>query len=917
MSATSEELVPTVDASGEPIHFPFDEDFQSGLTALALRDTAFMRRCSHLLFPSHFDNIGNAGAVQIALRHFKTYGTAIDKASLKLAVADAIAKKIIGDGEKAIVVETIKQAFTDGLPSAAPIEAKLAEFARHQAVTAAILKSAEALNKDDFDGIESAMKKALDVGANEEGDAYDYYAEIESRTTERKDKVAGVNPPRGITTGVMGLDDVLYHRGWGRKEMSVLMAGAKQGKCIVPSSLIFTDDGLVEIGDYIPDTLGDDQYQEHEMMVLGRNGMEKTSHVYNSGLTKTKRVTTQRLGLEIEGTWHHPMLVTKPDGSFVWKKLEDLEVGDYMVVQRGAQVYGNDIDLSDAQAVAIKRFETSSRPWNINLPTLPSVMTADFAEWLGMFVAEGHIRSEKSICFTQKDEEIANRFATLTRSLFGIDARVYFYENKNAYDVEVSNVVIATYLRAIGVVDGVSALKEIPSAVRRAPKECVTRFVGAVLGLEGNVRQNRSNTYCYDISMASKKIIRQLQMLLLNEGICAHFSTKESMATNGKCIRRTYYRLQIQNANSLIRLRDVFGLYEKRKNAVLERVKAINATARDPFPFDDLIKRVVTDVRNSNMRVYDVFGKNFWHQLCANLRGDQKRRISHYQANRLVLIANEHGLTSEALERLNEILLHNYGYDQVNSIEDSEAVTVDLSVPNTHSFFANGLIAHNTLAMINFAGNATQHGYNVLYATLEVSARIIAERLDAFLSDTPIRSLEDNIISVKDKINLKAAKAGRFLIHEFPSGTMTPRMLRKLIEKYRNRGLIFDLVVVDYADIMAPDYRTDNVIENSKEIYVGLRALAFEFDCAILTATQTNREGYKAAVAKAEHVAEDFNKIRTADVVISINSTEEERDQGEARLYFAASRNQESGFTVRVKQDLKKMQFITNVIGIE
>ena len=116
---------------------------------------------------------------------------------------------------------------------------------------------------------------------------------------------------------------------------------------------------------------------------------------------------------------------------------------------------------------------------------------------------------------------------------------------------------------------------------------------------------------------------------------------------------------------------------------------------------------------------------------------------------------------------------------------------------------------------------------------------------------------------------------------------------------------------------MAPDYRTDNVIENSKEIYVGLRALAFEFDCAILTATQTNREGYKAAVAKAEHVAEDFNKIRTADVVISINSTEEERDQGEARLYFAASRNQESGFTVRVKQDLKKMQFITNVIGIE
>ena len=116
---------------------------------------------------------------------------------------------------------------------------------------------------------------------------------------------------------------------------------------------------------------------------------------------------------------------------------------------------------------------------------------------------------------------------------------------------------------------------------------------------------------------------------------------------------------------------------------------------------------------------------------------------------------------------------------------------------------------------------------------------------------------------------------------------------------------------------MAPDHRTDNVIENSKEIYVGLRALAFEFDCAILTATQTNREGYKAQTAKAEHVAEDFNKIRTADLVISINSTEEERIQNVARLYFAASRNQESGFTVRVKQNLKKMTFIESILGVE
>ena len=173
MDETATSVVPTVDGSGEPIRFPFDDEFQQGLAALALRDTAFMRRCSHLLYPAHFENVGLAGAVQIALRNFKQYGSAIDKASLKIAVADALNKEIIGEADRPMVVDAIKKAFTDNLPSAAPLEAKLAEFARHQAVTAAILRSAEALNKDEYETIEDTMKKALDVGANEEGDAYD------------------------------------------------------------------------------------------------------------------------------------------------------------------------------------------------------------------------------------------------------------------------------------------------------------------------------------------------------------------------------------------------------------------------------------------------------------------------------------------------------------------------------------------------------------------------------------------------------------------------------------------------------------------------------------------------------------------------------------------------------------------------
>lgn len=232
-----------------------------------------------------------------------------------------------------------------------------------------------------------------------------------------------------------------------------------------------------------------------------------------------------------------------------------------------------------------------------------------------------------------------------------------------------------------------------------------------------------------------------------------------------------------------------------------------------------------------------------------------------------------------------------------------------------------------TTALIHFGQIATFVGFNVLYCTLEVGAKIIADRLDASISGTLMRDLGSSAASVAQLIQQRGKESGQFIIHEYGSGTFTPNMLRQLVQRYKTAGrnpdgsyrppIVFDLIIVDYADIMAPNYRVNDPIENSKQVYVDLRAIAFEENCAMLTATQTNREGSKQVVAKAEHVAEDYNKVRTVDLMISINKTEEEASNGEARLYFAASRNQESGFTIVIKQDLARMKFLEKVLRVE
>lgn len=218
-----------------------------------------------------------------------------------------------------------------------------------------------------------------------------------------------------------------------------------------------------------------------------------------------------------------------------------------------------------------------------------------------------------------------------------------------------------------------------------------------------------------------------------------------------------------------------------------------------------------------------------------------------------------------------------------------------------------------------FAGRASLLGYNVLYMTLEVSTSIIADREDACLTSTDMSMLGVSAKVVTDKLAVykgKENKPGELRMVGFPSGTLTCRQIRRVLEKYKGDGIKFDLLVVDYADIMAPDNYIQDTQENSRTIWLGLRSIAQEEDLACLTATQTNREGYKEATAKAEHAADDFNKIRIADLVLSINHSDEERSKGEARLFVAANRNGAGEFTLHIKQDMSKMQFITAITGL-
>lgn len=148
----------------------------------------------------------------------------------------------------------------------------------------------------------------------------------------------------------------------------------------------------------------------------------------------------------------------------------------------------------------------------------------------------------------------------------------------------------------------------------------------------------------------------------------------------------------------------------------------------------------------------------------------------------------------------------------------------------------------------------------------------------------------------------------RLRIKQFPTGSLTVKGLEAYLDNL-DRAFSFhpDFVVLDYADLMKVD--TKNYRQDLGALYKDLRGLAVERNLALVTASQSNREGAGARVMNDTHIAEDFSKIATADCVITYNQTALERARHLARLYVANGRVEADRFAVLVAQSYASGQF--------
>ncbi|MCB9593831.1 MAG: SpoVR family protein [Sandaracinaceae bacterium] len=430
--------------------------------------------------------------------------------------------------------------------------------------------------------------------------------------------------------------------------------------CVDPSTLVFTDAGLVAMRD----------------VVEGRAGVvsdgEAPRRVYDQHVIADHETVTirTRRGLALTGSNNHRIML--PDGS--WARLDALAVGDSIRVSGGADLWPTEtlpiawdpprrISLDDAAAEAevsvwtvlrhragasTQRAEAVARalepyeaPENQRLPQavnkrrairVPARLDAELGAFLGYLVGDGHISKKKrQLGLTTGDEAQAERFAQLLVSLF--DVRPSTKLDGGRWRVLAHAEMLSDFLvETLGLTTGPSAReKRIPDAVLRSPEPIVRAFLTAYFDCDGYAGKQG-----VILSSASQALITQTQLLLLNYGILSRARSQ----TDGT------FHLHVTGASAKrFEERVGFGL-ERKQEALAEYLAARKHFKRERW--EDAVVSVehgrgeVWDISVESTHRYAAAGfvnhNSYWHsRLMTEKLSDDSEIIEYAERNASVL----------------------------------------------------------------------------------------------------------------------------------------------------------------------------------------------------------------------------------------------------------------------------------------
>jgi replicative DNA helicase len=197
-----------------------------------------------------------------------------------------------------------------------------------------------------------------------------------------------------------------------------------------------------------------------------------------------------------------------------------------------------------------------------------------------------------------------------------------------------------------------------------------------------------------------------------------------------------------------------------------------------------------------------------------------------------------------------------------------------------------------TTLLTKFANAAFNNDFNVVQIFFEDNVNNIKRKHFTIWSGIAPDDQTEVPEEVEKRVNeAKERSKGQIRLLKLPSDSVTVSEIKSKLRKMIADGFKIDLLTLDYVDCISPERSAfGEEWKGEGAIMRQLESMTSEFDIAIWTATQGNRESIKSEVVTTDQMGGSIKKAQIGHVVLSIGKTLQQKELNLATLTLLKSR---------------------------
>lgn len=238
-----------------------------------------------------------------------------------------------------------------------------------------------------------------------------------------------------------------------------------------------------------------------------------------------------------------------------------------------------------------------------------------------------------------------------------------------------------------------SHTKEIPNKILHSGERELCKFLSGYFDGDGCMTIDDSGHCHVSCFSVSEKLIKQIQFVLLNMGIVSSVNPKKCQSSKKVKSNRIGYLLRITSQEMVHIFMEKIGFPHSGKG---DKYRNISNTLIDcsvmQIPYQsELMKRIRKEI--------SLTAKDKKKYGLEKLRFKSRNTISIHKRSELEKVVKwvkGSGFENEDTRTFIKNVESGYVFLPIKKIEESESITVDFSMKETHSFISNGIVSHNT-----------------------------------------------------------------------------------------------------------------------------------------------------------------------------------------------------------------------------